>query len=72
MKISVKVKTGAKVGKVEEIENNCFLVFVKARPEKGKANLAVERAVAARFGIPPSLVKVSSGSTSKNKILEIK
>lgn len=72
MKISVKVKVGAKVEKVEEIKKGSFLVSVKARPEKGKANLAVERVVAAHFGVSPARVKVVSGSTSKNKILEIK
>ena len=72
MKISVKVKTGAKVEKIEEIGKGGFLVSVKARPEKGKANLAVERVVAARFGVSLSRVKVVSGPASKNKILEIK
>jgi uncharacterized protein YggU (UPF0235/DUF167 family) len=72
VKISIKVKTGAKVEKVEKTGENCFLVFVKARPEKGKANLAVERAVAALFNVSTSRAKVISGSISKNKILEIK
>ena len=72
MKISVKVKTGTKVEKIEELGKNSFLVFVKARPEKGKANLAMERAVAKHFGVSLARIKIASGSTSKNKILEIK
>ena len=72
MKISVKVKTGARAENVEEMGSGCFLVSVKTRPEKGKANSAVERVVAKHFGVSPSRVKVISGPTAKNKILEIK
>ena len=72
MRISVKVKTGAKIEKVEEDGKGGLSVFVKARPEKGKANSAVERAVAKHFGVSPSRIKISSGLTSKNKVLEIK
>jgi hypothetical protein len=72
MRISVKVKTGARAEGIEETGNGGFLVSVKARPEKGRANLAVERAVATHFGVSASRVKVISGPTSKNKILEIK
>lgn len=72
MKIFIKVKTGAKKEKVEEIRGNCFLVVVKARPEKGKANLAVQKAIAGHFGVSVSRIKIVSGATSKEKILEIK
>ena len=72
MRISVKVKARAKIEKIEGDKDNGLIVSVKARPEKGKANLAVGRAVAAHFGVSPARIKVVSGSTSKNKILEIK
>lgn len=72
MKIFIKVKTGAREDKIEEIGENNFLVSVKARPVKGRANIAVERAVAGHFGIPVSRVKIVSGLFSKKKILEVK
>ncbi len=71
MKIFIKVKTGAKKETIEKIGERCFVVAVKARPEKGKANLAVERAIAEYFGVSVSRVKIISGATFKEKILEI-
>ncbi|HDO23772.1 MAG TPA: DUF167 domain-containing protein [bacterium] len=71
MKISVKVKTGAKKEKVEEISAGVFLVSVKEQPEKGKANQAVIKALAKHFKAPISEVKILSGRTSRLKIVKI-
>lgn len=71
MKIFVQVKPGAKKELAEKISDNIFMVFVKARPEKGLANEAVVKVMAEYFGIAKSRVRMMAGQTSRKKILEI-
>ena len=71
MKIFVKVKTSAKKEFVKQIDNAHFTVAVSARPEKGKANEAVCRAIAEFLKIPHWKIGIRSGHTSREKILEI-
>jgi len=71
MKIFVKVKPKAREEKVIKISDTNFKVWVQEPPEKGRANLAVLRALADYFGTSPSNIKIISGSTSKLKIIEI-
>jgi uncharacterized protein YggU (UPF0235/DUF167 family) len=44
---------------------------VTAPPEAGKANAAVEKAVAAALGVPKSSVQVVRGHASRTKQVEI-
>ena len=46
-------------------------VRVTAPAERGKANAAVEKAVAAALGLPKGRARVVAGRTSTRKILEI-
>jgi uncharacterized protein YggU (UPF0235/DUF167 family) len=71
MKISVKAKPNAREEKVERIDENNFVVSVKEKPEKGKANEAIRNALAVYFKVASSRVKIVSGHTSRNKIVEI-
>ncbi len=71
MKLFVKVKTKSANPGVEKISENEFIVKVKELPVKGKANEAVEKAVAEYLGIANWRVKIVSGATSKNKILKV-
>lgn len=71
MKIKVRVKTGAKEGRVEKIGEGEYSVRVKARPVEGKANDAVIEALAKYFGIAKSRVALVTGRTSKQKLFEI-
>jgi hypothetical protein len=71
MKIFVKVRPKAREEKVEKIDDINFKVKVTQPPEKGKANLAVIRALADYFNVNQSNVQIVSGSTSKLKIIEI-
>jgi hypothetical protein len=71
MKIFVKVKPGAREERVEKIDDINFKVQVTQLPEKGKANLAVIRALAEYFNLSRSNVQIVSGSTSKLKVIEI-
>jgi len=72
MKIFVKAKPRAKIEKVEKVDDKNFVVFVKELPIKGRANQAIINALAKYFKTSPSRVKIISGHTSKQKVIEIK
>lgn len=44
---------------------------VRAVPEKGKANQALVRLVAAELGVPASAVEIASGGTARLKTLRV-
>lgn len=71
MKIFVKAKPRAQEDLVERVDENNFNVSVTAPPVKGLANQAIIKAVAGYFKIAPSRVRIISGFTSRQKILEI-
>ncbi len=71
MKISVKVKAKAKKEYVKEVGEGEFEVAVSAPRERGKANQAVVKALAAHFKIPQVDIMIISGQTSNHKIIEI-
>ena len=71
MKINVKAKPSAREEKVEKIDENNFVVSVTEPPEKGKANNAIKNALAIYFKTGSSRVKIVSGYSSRNKIIEI-
>ncbi|MDX1607747.1 MAG: DUF167 domain-containing protein [Candidatus Spechtbacterales bacterium] len=72
MKISVKVKIGARQAGVQKISENSYKVAVKARPEKGRANKEVCEVLAEYFDIAKNRVQITSGHKSVNKIIEIR
>ena len=57
--------------KVERIDNDNFIVSVREKPEKGKANDAIRNALAVYFKVASARVKIVSGYSSRNKIVEI-
>lgn len=71
MRISVKVKPNAKKDTVEKVSEDNYIVFVKAKPQDGKANYAAREMLADYFSIPKARVILLKGETSKNKIFEI-
>ena len=78
MKIIVRAKPGVKKEYIKEttdlFEKNGerhFVVAVNERAVDGRANRAIVRAVAERFKVPPSRVRIVSGATAKEKIVEI-
>ncbi|MDP2630087.1 MAG: DUF167 domain-containing protein [Candidatus Uhrbacteria bacterium] len=71
MKLTVKVKTGARENTVKKIDETSYAVAVKARPIEGKANEAVIKAIAEYFDIPKSRVGIQSGHSSSQKIIAV-
>jgi hypothetical protein len=72
MKISVRVKPNAKGERIEKIGENTFLLWVKEKPQEGKANKAVIKVLAEYFDVPQSAVVLLKGQSSKEKIFEVK
>jgi len=71
IKIFVKTKPLSREEKVQKIDEKYFKVSVKEPPVSGRANEAVRRAIAKYFDVAPSRVKIVSGHTSRQKVLEI-
>lgn len=71
MRLYIIAKPGAKVEKVEEIDKTHFAVSVKAPAKEGKANKAIELALAKHFGLRPYEVEIVSGHMAKTKLVEI-
>ena len=66
MKISIKVKP--KSGRSEIVEEDGkYIAFLKSEPEKGKANLELVKLAKKHF---KKDVRIVSGFTSKNKVIE--
>lgn len=70
MKIYVKVHPKSKQEKIKRIDESHLEVWVRQAPDKGQANQAVVEAVADFLGVSKSSVRVVSGATSRNKVLE--
>ncbi len=71
MRINVKARPGAKEEKVEKLSDTEFVVSVKEPPVEGKANRAIINALAVYFGIASARIKIVSGYTSRQKVIEI-
>jgi hypothetical protein len=72
MKIFVKAKPNSKEESIKKLSETSFEICVKEPPVKGQANAAIIVALAKHFGVPLSSVKIISGHTSRQKIVEIK
>jgi len=71
MRLFIKVKTRSKKPGVEKIDEDNFIVRVGEAPIDGKANEAVIKALAKKLDIASWRIKILSGSTSSNKVVEI-
>ena len=71
MKIKVKVKAKSKNPGIEKVGESDFVVKVKSPADKGKANLAVIKALSGYFKIPQSQIKILAGVASSRKIINI-
>lgn len=75
-RLAVRVQPGASADRIEgRGTDDAGRVFVKvrvrARPEDGAANAAVEAVVAKALGVPKSAVKVVTGGKTRIKGLQI-
>jgi len=78
MRIFVRAKPGVKKAYVKETTDlfeksgeRHFVVAVGERAVDGKANRAIEHALAEHFNVAPSRVRIVSGTTAKEKVVEL-
>ena len=70
-KIRVKVKPFSRQRKIIEMSDGSFVIYVNEPPSEGRANSAVIEMLSDYFNVSKSSIKIVSGYTSKNKIIEI-
>lgn len=71
MKIKVRVAPRSSRDEVVKTGDD-YVVRVKAQPREGKANEAVIKLLAEHFGVTRSSVRITSGLSGRNKIVEIR
>ncbi len=71
MRITVRVKPGAKHAEIQKIDEQNFIISVKEPPIEGRANKAVIKVLAEYFKTSPSKISIVSGHVSKIKIIDI-
>ena len=71
MKITVKIKPNSKKEEIRKIDDKNFIVAVKEAPVDGKANRALVKTLAKYFKVSSLAVRIASGHSSKQKIIEI-
>lgn len=71
MKINVIVHPNSKKPRVVEDLFYTIHIYVSEPPLEGKANNAVVKILAKKYGVSKSSVKLVSGAKSKNKLFEI-
>ena len=67
MEIKIKVKTKSGKQKIEN-KDDFYIVSLKSAPENNKANLELIKVLKKYFGRE---VKIKSGFTSRNKVVEL-
>ncbi len=78
MRILVRAKPGVKKAYVKETTDlfeksgeRHFVVAVNERAVEGRANRAIEDAIAEHFNVLRSRVRIISGQASKEKVVEV-
>jgi uncharacterized protein (TIGR00251 family) len=71
-RLRLRVSPGATRTELAGRHGEAWKVRVAVAPERGRANEAVVRLLAARLGVPRSAVSVVSGQASRDKIVELR
>ncbi len=71
MRLAVRVRPGASRSRVGGTYDDRLVVAVTARAVEGAATEAVLRAVADALGVRPRHVRLVSGATSRDKVLDV-
>lgn len=71
MRIVVHIRPGAREAKIEKMEEGRYRVWVKARPEKGRANAEMIEVLAEHFGVAKSTIAIVIGKTAREKLIEV-
>jgi len=67
LSLRVKAHPGARRQGISGVHDGALKIEVTAAPEKGKANKAIIKVLAAALDVPRSSIQIVSGETSGNK-----
>ena len=70
LRLTVEAKPGAKVPSIA-VRGGVLIVAVRERPVDGRANAAIERAVAAWLGIGVRSVTIVRGASGRRKFIDV-
>jgi hypothetical protein len=71
--LKIKIRVAPRSSRDEVVKTgDDYLVRVKAQPKEGKANEAVIKLLAEYFEVTRSSVRITSGLSGRNKIVEIR
>jgi uncharacterized protein (TIGR00251 family) len=70
--VAVRVSAGAKRDAITGLVAGALKVSVRQAPERGKANKAVAKVLAAALDVRPSAIEVVRGATSRDKLLLVR
>lgn len=71
MQKKVKVKPNSKLQKIEEQADGSLTIYLKSPPINGKANEELLKILAEKFDVPKSYIRIKSGLSSRQKVIEI-
>ena len=69
--LTVRVRPGSRLTKVEKLAEDEYRVHVPSPPEKGRANRDVAAALADYFGLPTRGVRIVRGERSRVKFVAL-
>lgn len=71
MIVKVMVKTNSPNPRVESFGDNNLLVYVSSEAEHNEANVELIKLLSRHYGVPYQNIKIKSGLTNKNKLVEV-
>ena len=70
-KLKIKAQPNASKDEIVGFLGESLKIRVKAAPESGKANIAIERLLAQTFNLKRKQIRIISGTSSRHKIVEL-
>ncbi len=71
MQVTIYAHPNSKVPRISERSPGIFDIYISESPQDGKANDRITKELAGYFDVPPSLVILKRGNTSKIKVFQI-
>jgi hypothetical protein len=71
MIIQVRVLANSSQQKIESFGGNRYLIKLTEEPENNKANIELLNMLSKYFSTPVSKIKIKSGLTGRDKIIEV-
>lgn len=71
MLVRVRVKPNARQPRIEPAPDGSLVVWLKSPPVEGRANQELIARLAEHYGVARAQVRIRSGQTSRNKLVEI-